>query len=419
MKRLSVGLLLSLLIAGGCSQGPTSSGPSDPGFTNKADTAAPAAAASANSVASTGPTDAAPTASTATAKDAAPALTVGSPAPALKVNRFLKGEAVSAFEPGKVYVVEFWATWCGPCISAMPHVTELQKRYSDVTFIGVNVWEDDDTAAEKFLEKQGDKIGYRIARDDIPAGGKANDGAMATTWLRAAEANGIPAAFVVDGQGRIANITHPMSLDESLPQILEGKWDLAVASKQHLDGILENRRAMEFSNRLRPLMSAPPTDETLTALDQLAIEFPSRAPNIHFMKFRMLLAADGKIEQALAAGQKLLKSELANNPNFLNAMAWDVVDPDRKQPAPTELQALALQAAKLADEKTQQKSPAIADTLARALFVTGDAKAAADAQRRAISLAEATPGAEAMAKELKPRLKEYEDAAAAAPAKPE
>ena len=68
---------------------------------------------------------------------AEPTLDVGSPAPELDVeywlsrgtgNRFPK---VTKFEPGKVYVVEFWATWCPPCIASMPHLSQLQNKYAD------------------------------------------------------------------------------------------------------------------------------------------------------------------------------------------------------------------------------------------------------------------------------------------------
>jgi thiol-disulfide isomerase/thioredoxin len=158
----------------------------------------------------------------------------------LKVSRFLKGDPVTSFEPGKVYVIEFWATWCGPCIQAMPHVSELQKQFPDVTFIGVNVWEDDESAAEELVQKIGTRLSYRIARDDIPDG-NADNGAMAKSWLNAAEISGIPTAIVVDGQGRIADITHPLSLDESLPQIIAGKWDYAAAAKLHLESVLPDR----------------------------------------------------------------------------------------------------------------------------------------------------------------------------------
>ena len=65
-------------------------------------------------------------------------LAVGDRAPALTVEKWVKGEPVTGFEKGKTYVVEFWATWCGPCIASMPHLSALQKEYKDkVTIIGV------------------------------------------------------------------------------------------------------------------------------------------------------------------------------------------------------------------------------------------------------------------------------------------
>ena len=394
-----------LLLVVGCSRAPTppSSTTFDTDLTETATSATPVTAAA--DPASAGEDDAA-------------VLSIGSPAPALKVKRFLKGKPVTAFEPGKIYVVEFWATWCGPCVEAMPHVTALQKQYPKVTFIGVNVWEEDESVAEAFLKQQGAKIDYRIARDDVPEGGDPHDGAMAITWLKAAGIGGIPTAFVVDGHGRIANITHPMSLDESLPEIIDGKWDLEKASKQRLAEIAESQRGAKLNKKLRSLIAAEANDETFAALDQLATEFPGRAPIIGLIKFGKLQSLEGKTEQALAEGRKLLKSELAGEPDFLGAIAWNVVDPDRTQAASPELLAFALKTVKLADEKAKQRSPAIARTLARVLFVTGDAKAAADAQRRAISLAKSMPSMEAAVKELKQHLTEYEEAAAASGKKP-
>ena len=217
MTRLWIGLLL---FAVGCSRTPTlsPSSPPDPGFTETVTKVEPAT----------------------NDKNAPPALTVGAQAPALKLGRFLKGEPVTSFEPGKIYVVEFWATWCGVCIKGMPHVSELQKQYPEVTFIGVNVWDGDESHVEELLQKIGDKVTYRIARDEIPDG-DADNGVMATTWLKAAEVNGLPMAIVVDGQGRIASIARPKALDESLPKIIAGKWDLDAAAKQHLELVLEER----------------------------------------------------------------------------------------------------------------------------------------------------------------------------------
>src|SRR5262245_9646167 len=82
-------------------------------------------------------------------------LTVGDKPPALEVSAWVKGDAVKSFESGKVYVVEFWATWCPPCRKSIPHLTELQAKYKEkgVTIVGVSVWERDVAAVRPFVEK--------------------------------------------------------------------------------------------------------------------------------------------------------------------------------------------------------------------------------------------------------------------------
>ncbi len=112
-------------------------------------------------------------------------------------------------------MVEFWATWCGPCRATIPHLTELAHKYKDkgVRFIGVDVWERDTKLVAPFLAEMGDKMDYSVALDDVPKDGKPADGAMAKNWMKAAEENGIPTAFVVR-DGKIAWIGHPIEMDE-------------------------------------------------------------------------------------------------------------------------------------------------------------------------------------------------------------
>ncbi|PYT90269.1 MAG: hypothetical protein DMG41_05865 [Acidobacteria bacterium] len=112
------------------------------------------------------------------------------PAPDFKLDT-LEGKPVSLAEyKSKVTLLNFWATWCGPCRAEIPDLVELQNKYRDqLQIIGLVVDDDDPQAIKKFVEQFG--INYPVA--------------IATDELRM-EYGGIPAlptSFLLDAQGRV------------------------------------------------------------------------------------------------------------------------------------------------------------------------------------------------------------------------
>jgi thiol-disulfide isomerase/thioredoxin len=104
---------------------------------------------------------------------------------------------------GKAMVVEFWASWCGPCRMAFPHLSQLARKYKaqGLVVIGVNI-EGDPTAAKRTVMQQGNQMDYLVAMD---AGQQASMRLMAAAGM-----SGIPCAFVIDAKGIIRHYGHPM-----------------------------------------------------------------------------------------------------------------------------------------------------------------------------------------------------------------
>jgi len=103
----------------------------------------------------------------------------------------LDGKAVTlAGSKGRVILLNFWATWCGPCRAEIPDLIELQNKYKDrLQILGLVVDDDDQDAIKEFTEKFGINYPVALATNDI----RMQYGGIVA----------LPTSFVLDAEGRI------------------------------------------------------------------------------------------------------------------------------------------------------------------------------------------------------------------------
>lgn len=151
-------------------------------------------------------------------KDDKITLRVGDQAPPLVVDEWIQGEPISEYAD-KFYIVEFWATWCAPCIKGMPHLSDIAKRYEKdglevVAFTSAT--SNSQEAVQNFVKKRGKVLHFRF-------GFCATD-ALDKSFMRAASQKAIPCSFVIDRKGRIAYIGLPHDLDYVVSRVAKNKW---------------------------------------------------------------------------------------------------------------------------------------------------------------------------------------------------
>lgn len=154
----------------------------------------------------------------AKAEDEVKALKLGDPAPALQLAEWLQGGPITLADGkgSKVYVVEFWATWCPPCRVTIPHLTELYKKYKDQGLEVVAITDEDPEYVKEFLAEQGEKLAYPVAVD--------RDQLTAIAYMLGVNINTIPHAFVIDANGKLVWHGNPMNgLEDAVKEHLPKK----------------------------------------------------------------------------------------------------------------------------------------------------------------------------------------------------
>ncbi len=331
-------------------------------------------------------------------------LTIGSVAPAISVEHWVhNGEGrfpkVETFEPGKVYIVEFWATWCGPCIASMPHMVEIQSKYADMGVQLISVSDEQLEIVEKFLDKK-----IPNAKEDEPTTyGELTksycltadpDRSVHKDYMTAAERHGIPCCFIVGKDAKIEWIGHPMRLDEPLDQVVNGTWDRESFGTQFR--IDHAREELMYQTRIQ--IAAATRDKDYAKIIEIADASLSKADtdDLKFDFMAMKLPAMAKASVSPLEIEKVLSgmlgltdglSPISKSTKILSAsrLTYDLYVNDQvinKELGEKAKSLVSLQANSL---PAITKATAL-DTLAHLQFVTGDLAGAIASQKQAVEL---------------------------------
>ncbi|MGN8038707.1 TlpA family protein disulfide reductase [Chitinophaga sp. 22321] len=224
-----------------------------------------------------------------------PQLTVGDKAPELQYGKWLKGTPIKEYEKGRLYLFEFWATWCGPCIASMPHLSEFaRERKHQATVIAVDIWEGNHGGkpyesywpkVERFVGQMGNKMDFNVVTD-------SKDEFMGNNWMKAAGQDGIPCTIMVK-DGIILWMGHPIELDSIVNIVLAGKYDMETAKREKAEKDRQNDSAMApFTNvfkRYEALSGDKQYDKAMALLDSAMANMPAFAGTLGFFKFNLMI----------------------------------------------------------------------------------------------------------------------------------
>lgn len=328
----------------------------------------------------------------APAGEAAPAargvLKAGDAAPSLAGAVWIQGDAFEKFEPGTIYVVDFWATWCRPCIQTIPHLSQLAQKFKDkkVRVLGVSIWENQqrrpvpagamETKVREFVKKQ-TNMKYAVAY-------AGDSGTIEENWMAAARRNSIPTAFVIGRDGKIVWYGHPsQGLETALDGLLAGTFDPAAEA----DRARELEEKMSRQQGLATLMQKAFTNgdygkalqhcDEILALDNQLFAYAA------VRRFSLLLIDIHDEQGAYDWAKRVLEQDYPDRAPVHAGFAEVVL---RSSPNAEHL-AWASEIAKRAEELTEGRDAGVLTVQARVRHAQGQRDEAIATLRRALAIA--------------------------------
>ena len=320
----------------------------------------------------------------ASAKD----LGIGSKAPALDIEHWVQDgngffKPVTEFEKDKVYVVEFWATWCGPCIQSMPHLADLQNKYRGNGVQIISVSDESLDEVKDLLGKKNEDVGKTFA--EVTAAYSLTtdpDRSVYKDYMTAAKQQGIPTAFVVGKTGIVEWIGHPMDMDGPLAAVVDGTWDRDAFAAE----MVAQQKMQQSMQRLSMLASTGKFKEAIALAEAQGEQATTDASKQQWMeiKYSLKLSAGMLDEDALAFFRGRIKT-LKEDPLAMARFGYSLYGQAQQgvdiKPLLADVIAAMEEVSKNADS---QMKPLMFNTLAMLASESGDLKKAIAAQQVAI-----------------------------------
>ncbi|MDZ4830108.1 MAG: TlpA disulfide reductase family protein [Phycisphaerae bacterium] len=303
-------------------------------------------------------------------------LKVGDNAPALVIADWFNGSP-TIIEQDKIYVVEFWATWCGPCKKSIPHLNAMHNELASkgVTIIGVS--NEESGLVRSFVDAKGPSMAYLVGVDDSQQTTQA--------WMEAAGQEGIPCAFVVGKDRKIAYIGHP--LDETFEQTVRG-----LATGTFDPG--SDRKAAPTIEAARKAAKLKNFRDAYTHYDNAIAVNPKHFAALAREKYKVMLLQEKNTKGAAEFGASMLKTYSDSGEVLGDFAVMIVTDPELKDVKDVDL---AKAAAATMVKVSGRSSAGVLDRLATVQFNTGKVDEAVETQTEAWMTA--SPGEKATYKQ--------------------
>ncbi|QDT13292.1 TlpA disulfide reductase family protein [Planctomycetes bacterium K23_9] len=331
-------------------------------------------------------------------------LTIGSPAPSLDIEHWIQDgngffKPVKKFKKDKVYVVEFWATWCGPCIMSMPHLAETQKKYRGRGVQIISISDESLDEVESLLSQEHPQAGKGKG---APAAGSTfaditsayclttdPDRSVHESYMEAANQNGIPTSFIVGKSGQVEWIGHPMEMDAPLEAVVEDTWDRVKFKKQF-------QSAAEFETnmqKLSMLAGAGKFDDAIAfaeaqikkskadELDEMVIQWTD-------IRFSLMIST-GNITDDVVTYYRDHINTMKDNPIQLAQFGYSLYDAFQQGGDLGPLDTDVIKAITASSDKAPADAvPFLQNTIAQLFAADGQLEKAIEAQKKAVDAAD-------------------------------